>query len=64
MAQAQTDNFEHHNRQAIRQILESVKGLRFGHLMITVHNGKIMQVDITEKKRFDDLSCHEKGSGI
>jgi hypothetical protein len=33
---------------AIRDILQS---LRFGSIAVTVHDGKVVQLDITEKRR-------------
>ncbi len=35
--------------QNIRQALE---GLRFGNITITIHEGRIVQIDVTEKRRF------------
>lgn len=34
---------------AIRQALE---GMRFGAITITVHDARIVQLDVTEKRRF------------
>ncbi|MGJ7919781.1 YezD family protein [Neobacillus sp. LXY-4] len=33
-------------------ILESLKGLQYGSVVITIHDGQITQVDRTEKNRF------------
>ena len=61
----QTQNTtEYQNKQAIEEIIKSVKSLNFGQLNITVHHGRIMQVDVTEKIRFDKLPLQENGSGI
>lgn len=35
--------------EIVRQSLET---LRFGAIQLTVHEGKLVQVDITEKRRF------------
>lgn len=35
------------------QIKEIVGGLQYGNVQIVVHNGKVVQIDITERKRFD-----------
>ncbi len=36
--------------EAIRQALT---GLRFGTVTITVHEGRVVQIDVTEKHRLD-----------
>ncbi|CAH0267839.1 YezD family protein [Peribacillus sp. NPDC101481] len=36
----------------IRHIISSLEDLQYGSVLITVHDGKITQVDTTEKKRF------------
>lgn len=45
-------------------IQDAVEGLAYGTVTITVHNKKITQVEIAEKKRFDDVWLIEKGGGI
>jgi hypothetical protein len=32
-------------------IRDSLSGLRFGSIAITVHDGRIVQLDVTEKRR-------------
>jgi hypothetical protein len=39
------------NDKLIRRIAESLKGIKFGHVLITVHNHKVVQIDRTEKNR-------------
>lgn len=38
--------------EAINVIVEALGRLRFGAINLTVHEGKLVQVDITERKRF------------
>ncbi len=38
--------------EAINLIVEVLGRLRFGAINLTVHEGKLVQVDITERKRF------------
>ncbi len=38
--------------EAINLIVEALGRLRFGAINLTVHEGKLVQVDITERKRF------------
>ncbi|WP_231956278.1 YezD family protein [Aneurinibacillus soli] len=36
----------------VEQILEALKDLEYGSLEIIVHDGQVVQIDRTEKKRF------------
>jgi hypothetical protein len=38
--------------EPIRSVLDALAALRFGAIQLTVHEGKLVQVDITERKRF------------
>lgn len=40
------------NGDAIEIIRQSLARIRFGAIQLTVHEGKLVQVDITEKRRF------------
>lgn len=40
------------NGDAIEIISQSLARIRFGAIQLTVHEGKLVQVDITEKRRF------------
>jgi len=51
----------------LKQIAECIEGLKFGQVHITVHDGRIVQIDRIERKRFDpndatDRSRKEKKS--
>jgi hypothetical protein len=52
------------NDAIIRDIKNAIAGLDYGTVTIKVHNSKIMQIEITQKKRFDDNGLVEKGGGI
>ena len=39
---------------ALAFIEEALRGLRFGEITVIVHDGHIVQVDRTEKKRFNN----------
>ena len=52
------------NDAIIKDIIEVLSNLKYGYIQITVHNSKIVQVDRTEKTRFDDVWLVEKGGGI
>ncbi len=40
--------------EPLRTVLDALNRLRFGAIQLTVHDGKLVQVDITERKRFTD----------
>jgi len=52
------------NDSIIRDIRDSVEKLRYGTVTITVHNKKITQIEVAEKKRFDAVWMIEEGGGI
>jgi hypothetical protein len=47
----------------LKKVVESLKGLRFGSITITVHNSKIVQIDRIEKTRLDRETV-DSGEGI
>jgi hypothetical protein len=52
------------NNAIVRDISNAIAGLDYGTVTIKVHNSKIVQVEITQKRRFDDTRQFEKGGGI
>ena len=40
--------------EPIRAVLDALAKLRFGAIQLTVHEGKLVQVDVTERKRFSN----------
>lgn len=50
--------------ETLNQIRNMIESLQFGSLTIKVHEGEIVQVEVTEKRRFDDSSRFEDGGGI
>ena len=38
--------------EPVQAVLDALNTLRFGAIQLTVHEGKLVQVDITERKRF------------
>ena len=52
------------NDAIAKEIIELATKLRYGYIQITIHDSKIVQVDKTEKNRFDDVWAIEKGGGI
>jgi hypothetical protein len=52
------------NDAIIKEISEAVESLDYGEVHIKVHNKKIVQIEIAQKKRFDDIWKVEEGGGI
>jgi hypothetical protein len=52
------------NEKLIRSIAESLKGIKFGHVLITIHNHKVVQIDRTDKKRCEVAVQEIDGGGI
>ena len=52
------------NDAIIKEIAQAINGLEFGQIAIKVHNSKIIQIEVTEKKRFDDVWLIGEGGGI
>ncbi len=37
--------------EGLASVREALSGLRFGSVSITVHEGRVVQIDVTEKRR-------------
>ncbi|RKP55188.1 DUF2292 domain-containing protein [Cohnella endophytica] len=45
----------------LRYINDSINSLKFGNIQITVHDGRVVQIDKTERKRYEaDASLAQK----
>ena len=51
------------NDAIIKEIASAVTGLKFGEIVIKVHDSKIIQVEKTEKARYESYHV-EQGGGI
>jgi hypothetical protein len=40
--------------EALALVSEALSRLRYGAILLTVHDGKVMQIDVTERKRLSD----------
>jgi hypothetical protein len=38
--------------RSLQEVRRALEQMRYGHIAVTVHDGKVVQLDITEKKRF------------
>ena len=52
------------NDSLIKEISTAVETLEYGEVIIKVHNNKIIQIDVSQKKRFDEVWKIEGGGGI
>ncbi|OPY68430.1 MAG: hypothetical protein A4E57_01767 [Syntrophorhabdaceae bacterium PtaU1.Bin034] len=48
----------------LEEIKQSINSIDFGDVLIKVHAGRVIQIEVTDKKRFDDLWELEDGGGI
>lgn len=51
------------NDAIFKDIAEILRGLKYGEVIIKVHDSKIIQVEKTEKSRYDSFHI-EQGGGI
>ncbi|MCC2602704.1 YezD family protein [Sphingopyxis sp. FBM22] len=42
--------------RAIQTVLDALQKLRFGSIQMTIHEGRLVQVDVTERSRFTNAS--------
>ncbi len=40
--------------EALAVVSEALSRLRYGAIQLTVHDGRVMQIDVTERKRLND----------
>lgn len=45
--------FVNHDEKLLQEILKALKSIRYGYVQITVQDSKVVQIDKTEKIRFD-----------
>lgn len=48
------------DQQWLERIVEQVNGLNYGSVTITVHDGRIVQIDRTERTRYDGPSQRQQ----
>lgn len=47
------------DQEWLERISSQVNGLEYGSVLITVHDGRVVQIDRTERKRFDAASSRQ-----
>ncbi|MBN2129378.1 MAG: YezD family protein [Sedimentisphaerales bacterium] len=48
----------------LEELGKAVARLKYGTITLKVHDGRVTQMDITEKRRFDESPGFQKGEGI
>lgn len=48
---ARSDGQRHDIAQSIDKVRSVLEGLRFGSITLTVHDARVVQIDVTEKTR-------------
>jgi hypothetical protein len=48
-----TDDFKESEKKLLLQILKALKSIRYGCVQIFIQDSKVVQIDKTEKIRFD-----------
>ena len=52
------------NDAIIKDISDAIHGVKFGTVTINIHNSRIVQIEVSQKNRFDDVWIVQDGSGI
>lgn len=47
----------HEVEDALATIRECLQRIRFGSIAVTIHDGRVVQLDVTEKKRLASISA-------
>ncbi len=51
-ANATADRIDAVGGAAVRAVAEAVDRLRYGVVQLTIHDGRVVQLDVTERQRF------------
>jgi hypothetical protein len=52
------------NNLWVERIIDTLRGIEFGSVVITVHDGHIVQIDRTERKRFELTASEPAKAGF
>jgi len=48
------------DQEWLERIAAQVEGLEYGSVLITVHDGRVVQIDRTERKRYDAAASKQQ----
>ncbi|MFA5554112.1 MAG: YezD family protein [Phycisphaerae bacterium] len=52
------------SQNVLKEITDSLNTLDYGSIVIKVHDKRVVQIEVTKRKRYDDMENFEKGAGI
>jgi hypothetical protein len=52
------------NDAIIKEIRDSIQGIDYGAVTITLHDARIVQIEVSKKSRFDAIWTVQEGGGI
>ena len=52
------------NDAIIKDIRDSIQGIDYGTVTITLHDSRIVQIEVSKKSRFDAIWTVQEGGGI
>ncbi len=52
------------NEAIIKDISDSIHGVDYGAVTITLHDSRIVQIEVSKKSRFDAIWTVQEGGGI
>ena len=52
------------NDAIIKDIRDSIQGIDYGAVTITLHDSRIVQIEVSKKSRFDAIWTVQEGGGI
>ena len=52
------------NDAIIKDIRDSIHGIDYGAVTVTLHDSRIVQIEVTKKSRFDAIWTVQEGGGI
>jgi hypothetical protein len=58
------ENQTAYESEVLKRVSKALSGIKYGAVVITVHNGKVVQLERTEKTRYDDDQYVVRGGGI
>ena len=44
-----------HLEESLENVRAALQGLRYGSVALTIHEGRVVQIDVTEKKRLKPI---------
>jgi hypothetical protein len=58
------ENQSEYVNEVLKRVSRALNGVKYGTITITVHNSRVVQIERSEKIRYDDDQYVVKGGGI